>query len=55
MDEHKERSLYDSVAQLLFTPTRCRKEIQTAVSLLTTRIRAPGEDNWKNFNDCCNI
>ena len=37
------RALHHSVAQLLFTSTRCRKDIQASVSFLTTQVRAPDE------------
>jgi hypothetical protein len=34
------------VAQLLFASARSRKDIQTAVSFLTTRVKQPDEDDW---------
>ena len=34
------------MAQLLFLACRGRRDIQTAVSFLTTRVRAPDEDDW---------
>jgi hypothetical protein len=44
----KERSLafHHMVAQLLFLATRSRRDIQTAVAFLTTRVRSPDEDDW---------
>ena len=35
-----------STAQLLFLSTRAQKDIQTAVSFLTTRVKQPDEDDW---------
>ena len=34
------------VAQLLFLCMRARRDIQTAVSFLTTRVKHPDEDDW---------
>jgi len=34
------------VAQLLFVTMRCRRDIQTAVAFLTTRVKEPDEDDW---------
>ena len=34
------------MAQLLFLSCRARRDIQTAVSFLTTRVKAPDEDDW---------
>ena len=36
------------VAQLLFLCKRARPDIQTAVAFLTTRVKAPDEDDWKS-------
>ena len=33
-------------AQLLFASTRVRRDIQTTVAFLTTRVKKPGEDDW---------
>ena len=33
-------------AQLLFASTRVRRDIQTTVAFLTTRVKQPGEDDW---------
>ena len=49
LDEPPARALYHYVAQLLFTSTRCRKDIQTAVALLTTPVKACDEDDWKKL------
>ena len=42
-------AFHHSVAQLLFTSTRCRKDIQTAVSFLITQVKSPDEDDWKKM------
>jgi hypothetical protein len=34
------------VYPLLYAANRARRDIQTAVSLLTTRVKAPDEDDW---------
>ena len=34
------------MAQLLFMATRARRDIQTAVAFLTTRVKAPDKDDW---------
>ena len=43
------RTFHHSVANLLLTSTICRKDIQTAVAFLTTRVKAPDEDDWKKL------
>ena len=54
-DDDKEKKLlpeeqagqYHTVtAQLLFLAGRARRDIQTAVAFLTTRVKAPDEDDW---------
>ncbi len=44
----KEQALafHHTVAQLLFMAMRTRRDIQTAVAFLTTRVKNPYEDNW---------
>ena len=37
------------MAQLLLTGIRCRKDAQTAIAFLTTRVRNPDKDNWKKL------
>jgi hypothetical protein len=48
LDEERARAFHHSVAQLLFASSRARKDIQLAVSFLTTRVKEPDEDNWGN-------
>ncbi len=42
----KVSQFHHTVAQLLFFCCRVRKDIQTAVSFLTTRVKKPNEDDW---------
>ena len=49
LSDPQSRIFHHTVAQLLFIAPRARKDIQTAVSFLTTRVKAPDEDDWKNF------
>jgi hypothetical protein len=37
---------HHTVYQLLFAANRVRRDIQTAVSFLTTRVKAPDQDDW---------
>jgi hypothetical protein len=46
LDEERARALHHSVEQLLFASSRARKDIQIAVSFLTTRVKEPYEDDW---------
>ncbi len=46
VDEVRAQAFHHTIAQLLFASTRARRDIQVAISFLTTRIRAPDEDNW---------
>ena len=36
--------------QLLFTGIRCRKDAQTAIAFLATRVRKPDKDDWKKLS-----
>jgi hypothetical protein len=42
----KAEQFHHSVAQLLFVCGKVRRDIQTAVSFLTTRVKRPDEDDW---------
>ena len=46
LPEEQARAFHHAVAQLLFLACCARRDIQTAVSFLTTRVRAPDEDDW---------
>ena len=39
-------AFHHTVAQLLFMATRARRDIQTAMAFLTTRVKSPDEDDW---------
>ncbi len=39
-------AFHHATAQLLFLSARARCDIQPAVAFLTTRVKAPDEDNW---------
>ena len=49
LDEPHAQAFQHFVAQLLFTSKRCRKDIQTEMTFLTTRVRATDEDDWKKL------
>eukprot|EP00804_Cyclotella_cryptica_P005436 CCRYP_002972-RA/>CCRYP_002972-RA protein AED:0.12 eAED:0.12 QI:0/-1/0/1/-1/1/1/0/299 len=44
--EEKAMQFHRTTAQLLFLSTRAMKDIQTAVSFLTTRVKHPTEQDW---------
>ena len=46
LDEERAKAFHRAVAQLLFMSCRPRRDIQTAVSFLTTRVKKPDEDDW---------
>ena len=45
LDETRAQAFHHAVAQLLFTGIPCRKDTQTSISFLTTRVRKPDEDD----------
>ena len=45
LDKQRARAFHHSIAQLLFTSTMIREDIQTTVAFLTTQVRAPDEDD----------
>ena len=49
LDDTWAQAFHHTVAQLLFTGIQFRKDKQTAISSLTTRVRKPDEDNWKKL------
>ena len=49
LGETRAQAFHRAVAQLLFTGIRCRKDAQTAIFFLTTRVRNPDEDDWKKL------
>jgi len=46
LGEEQALAFHHTVAQLLFMATRVRRDIQTAVAFLTTRVKSPDEDDW---------
>ncbi len=46
LEEERALTFHHTVAQLLFMCNRARREIQTAVAFLTTRVKEPDEDDW---------
>jgi hypothetical protein len=46
LEEERALAFHHMVVQLLFMCTRERRNIQTAVVFLTTRVKEPDEDNW---------
>ena len=46
LEEDKADAFHSVVAMLLFLCMRARRDVQTAVSFLTTRVQKPDEDDW---------
>ena len=48
---HKEQyqDFHHVVDQVLFLSSRAQRDIQTTVSLFTTRVNSPDEDDWVNL------
>jgi hypothetical protein len=46
LPEEQKLAFHHAVAQLLYLCQRARRDIQTPVSFLTTRVREPDEDDW---------
>ncbi len=46
LNEEQALAFHHMVAQLLFMSTRSRRDIQTLVAFLTTRVKSPDEDDW---------
>jgi hypothetical protein len=46
LDETRAQAFHHAVAQLLFSSIRTRKDIQTTITFLTTRVKLPDEDDW---------
>ena len=49
LNETRAQAFHHAVAQLIFAGIRCRKDSQTAIAFLTTRVKNPEEDNWKKL------
>jgi hypothetical protein len=46
LPEEQARAFHHAVAQLNFLSARARRDIQPVTAFLTTRVRAPDEDDW---------
>jgi hypothetical protein len=46
LEEERALGFHHTVAQLLFMATRTRRDIQTAVAFLMTRVKTPDKYNW---------
>ena len=46
LSEERAQELHRVTAQLLFLSARARRDIQTAVAFLTTRVKKPDVDDW---------
>ena len=49
LDKTWAQEFHHAVAKLLFTGVQCRKDAQTEIAFLTTRVRNPEKDNWKKL------
>jgi hypothetical protein len=49
LNEELADAFHHTVYQLLFAANRARRDIQAAVSFLTTRVKAPAKDNWRKL------
>ena len=46
LPEEQSIQFHHNVAKLLFISTRSRRDIQTAVDFLSSRVKTPDEDDW---------
>ena len=46
LPEEQARAFHHATAQVLFLSARARRDIQPCTAFLTTRVRAPDEDDW---------
>ena len=49
LNETRAHAFHHKVAQLIFTGIRYRKDAQTLIAFLTTRVRNPDENEWKKL------
>ena len=49
LHETRAQAFHHAVVELLFTRIRCRKDAQTAIAFLMTRVRKPDEDDCKKL------
>ena len=50
LDKTWAQEFHHAVEQLLFTGIRCRKDVQTTIYFLTTRVRKPDKEDWKKLS-----
>jgi len=46
LEEEHAIAFHHTTAQLLFMAAQARRDIQTAVAFLTTRVKSPDKDDW---------
>jgi hypothetical protein len=46
LNEEQADAFHHTMYQLLFATSQVRRDIQTAISFLTTRVKDPDKDNW---------
>jgi hypothetical protein len=46
LEEKRSLAFHRTIAKLLFMATRARRDIQTAVAILTTQVKTLDEDDW---------
>ena len=44
-------SFHHTTAQLIFLSSQARRDIQTFLSFLTTRVKKPDKDDWENLKE----
>ena len=49
LPEEQAVTFHRVTAQLLFVSQQARRDIQTEVAFLTTRVKEPDEDDWGNI------
>jgi len=52
LGKEQAEAFHRTVAKLLFASSRVRRDIQTAVSFLTTRVKKPDVDDWGKLKRC---
>jgi len=52
LDKEKAETYHHLTAMILYLAKKTRPDIQTAISFLTTRVKAPTTDDWKKLGRC---
>ena len=50
LDEEQKQEFHTVTAKGLFVCKRARPDVQTAIAFLSTRVKEPDQDDWKNCN-----